>query len=71
MMPANTLIAAPALRECPVCKQDVRSHREPVNDPRDEIVVYHQHPDRCGLQCAMSGKTAALRAVAFTVRQAA
>lgn len=64
-------VAAPALRVCPVCKRDVRSHREPVNDPRAEIVVYHQHPDRCGRCCDMSGKTAALRAVAFTVRQAA
>lgn len=57
-----------ALRECPVCKRDVRSHREPVNDERDEVVVYHQHPNGCGMQCEMSGRVAALRAVPFTAR---
>lgn len=55
-----------ALRQCPVCKRSVRSHREPVNDDRDEIVVYHQHNHRAGGRCDMSGKIAALRAVAFT-----
>lgn len=59
------------LRVCPVCKQDVRSHREPVADERDEVVVYHQHSDGAGRRCEMSGKAAALRAVAFTVRRAA
>lgn len=71
MMPTNTLIAAPALRDCPVCGQGARSHREPVSDDRDEIVVYHQHRDGSRRCCAMSGKAAALRAVAFTARQAA
>lgn len=65
------IVAGLALRECPVCKRPARSNREPVNDDRDEIVVYHQHPDRCGRCCDMSGKAAALRAVAFTVSQAA
>lgn len=65
------LIAAPALRECPVCKQDVRSHREPVNDERDEVVVYHQHADSAGRRCEMSGQVAALRAVPFTARRVA
>lgn len=60
-----------AVRECPVCKQDARSHREPVADDRGEVVFYHQHPDGCARRCEMSGQVAALRAVAFTVRQVA
>jgi hypothetical protein len=54
-----------------VCKQDVRSHREPVADARNEVVFYHQHSDGSGVRCEMSGKVAALRAVAFTAKQAA
>lgn len=60
-----------SVRVCPVCARDVRSHREPVGDDRGEVVFYHQHPDGCGGRCEMSGKVAALRAVAFTVRQVA
>lgn len=60
-----------AVRVCPVCARDARSHREPVTDERDEVVVYHQHQDGCRRRCEMSGKAAALRAVAFTVRRAA
>lgn len=60
-----------ATRECPVCNRDVRSHREPVADERDEVVVYHQHADGAGWRCKMSGQEAALRAVAFTVRRVA
>lgn len=60
-----------AVRACPVCKRDARSHREPVSDQRDEIVFYHQHRDGRGGECEMSGRVAALRAVAFTIKQAA
>jgi hypothetical protein len=60
-----------AVRVCPVCKRDVRSHREPVPDVRGEVVFYHQHSDGVGSLCEMSGRVAALRAVAFTVRKAA
>lgn len=59
------------LRVCPVCNRDVRSHREPVADERDEVVVYHQHSDGAGRRCEMSGQEAALRAVAFTNRRVA
>lgn len=60
-----------ALRECPVCKRDVRSHREPVPDERDEVVVYHPHDDSARTRCKMSGQVAALRAVPFTARRVA
>lgn len=60
-----------AMRECPVCARGVRSHREPVADDRGEVVFYHRHPDGRGCRCEMSGQVAALRAVAFTVRQVA
>lgn len=53
-------------RFCPVCKQPTGTHREPINDERREMVVYHQHDDTAGQPCHMNGKRAAIRAVAFT-----
>lgn len=58
-------------RECPVCKQVCGSHREPVGDARGEIVVYHLHLNGVRRRCEMSGKSAALPAVAFTLNGAA
>ncbi|QEA10817.1 hypothetical protein [Mycobacterium phage Weirdo19] len=61
--------AAPAwvgytVRQCPVCKAAVETHREPVADERREVVVYHWHRDGIGKVCRM--RRAALAAVAFT-----
>lgn len=53
-------------RHCPVCPNEVDTHRESVDDDRREIVFYHSHLDGIGKPCPMSGKVAALRAVAFT-----
>ena len=53
-------------RKCPVCGQVVGTHREPINDERGEMVVYHQHDDTSDKPCQMGGKRAAIRAVAFT-----
>ncbi|AYD84626.1 hypothetical protein SEA_PAITO_41 [Mycobacterium phage Paito] len=55
-----------AVRFCPVCAQEVATHREPVQDDRKELVVYHDHWDTIGKPCRMGGKRAAIRAVAFT-----
>lgn len=60
-----------AIRPCPVCRCGVDTHREPVSDDRGEIVFYHPHEDPTERVCAMSGKTAALRAVAFTTKAVA
>lgn len=57
-------------RECPVCKRVCGSHREPVGDARGEIVVFHPHLDGVRLRCRMSGRAAALSAVAFTLTAA-
>jgi hypothetical protein len=54
------------IRFCPVCAQEVSTHRNPTDDERDEVVVYHRHWDTADKPCLMSGKSAALRAVAFT-----
>lgn len=54
------------LRFCPVCRREVGTHREPVNDERKDLVVYHQHDDKIDRPCPMAGKRAATRAVAFT-----
>ena len=54
---------------CPVCGRRVGTHREPVDDDRRELVVYHPHDDTtvaAPTRCDMSGKRAAIRAVAFT-----
>lgn len=53
-------------RLCPVCRQIAGTHREPVADERGEVVVYHLHDDGRAAECVMSGKQAAIRAVAFT-----
>lgn len=54
-------------RFCPVCGRPVDTHREPINDHRKEMVVYHQHTDTTMTSpCPMAGKRAAIRAVAFT-----
>lgn len=53
-------------RFCPVCRQEVGTHREPVEDERNELVNYHEHWDTVDKTCPMSGKRAAIRAVAFT-----
>lgn len=53
-------------RKCPVCAQAVGTHREPINDHRREMVVYHQHNDTIRKSCRMSGRRAAIAAVAFT-----
>lgn len=56
-----------AIRFCPVCGRETATHREPVNDERKEVVVYHDHWDgQPGRICLMSGKVAAIRAVTFT-----
>lgn len=58
-----------AVRFCPVCGQRVGTHREPVDDDRRELVVYHPHDDTtvaAPTRCDMSDKRAAIRAVAFT-----
>lgn len=56
-----------AVRFCPVCGRETGTHREPVNDDRREVVVYHDHCDGMpGRTCLMAGKVAAIRAVAFT-----
>lgn len=55
-----------SVRFCPVCRSEVHAHREPVADARGEVVVYRQHSDSVGRSCPMSGKRAAIRAVAFT-----
>lgn len=57
-------------RFCPVCGRPTATHREPVEDERKELVVYHQHTDTIGKPCRMSGKRAAIRAVAFTAADA-
>lgn len=57
-------------RSCPVCRQTAGTHRELVNDARREVVVYHHHDDGRAKPCVMSGKRAAIRAVAFTARAA-
>ena len=57
-------------RVCPVCRQTAGTHREPVDDERREVVVYHPHDDGRAQTCVMSGKRAAIRAVAFTARAA-
>lgn len=54
------------MRFCPVCGQKAGTHREPVDDDRDEVVSYHAHNDGLGKPCRMSGERAAIRAVAFT-----
>lgn len=55
-----------SVRFCPVCAQEVGTHREPVNDERDELVVYHPHWNTADELCEMD--RAAIRAVAFTGR---
>ena len=55
-----------AVRFCPVCRRRVGTHRQPIDDEREELVMYHQHNDTAGVQCEMSGQAAAIRAVAFT-----
>lgn len=55
-----------SVRACPACKQPANTWREPVDDDRREVVFYEQHPDGSGRECVMSGREAALRAVAFT-----
>ncbi|ANU79751.1 hypothetical protein BI023_gp41 [Mycobacterium phage Sneeze] len=54
------------VRFCPVCRRHAGTHRAQVNDERKELVVYHQHDDTAGRPCPMGGKSAAIRAVAFT-----
>lgn len=54
------------MRFCPVCGQKCGTHREPVADERDEVVMYHGHNDALGKPCRMGGDVAAIRAVAFT-----
>lgn len=55
-----------AARFCPLCGREVGTHREPTNDERGEVVIYHQHNDTAGHTCQMD--RAAIRAVAFTGR---
>lgn len=57
------------VRFCPVCGQRVGTHREPVDDYRRELVVYHQHNDTnttAPARCLMADRRAAIAAVAFT-----
>lgn len=54
------------MRFCPMCGGKCGTHREPVDDERDEMVVYHAHNDGIGKPCRMGGQRAAIRAVAFT-----
>ncbi|ORV97414.1 hypothetical protein AWC13_16505 [Mycobacterium kubicae] len=49
-----------------MCGRRVGTHREPINDNRLELVVYHQHDDTLRKPCRMSDKRAAIGAVAFT-----
>lgn len=53
-------------RFCPVCRRETGTHREPVDDYRGEVVIYHDHDDTTGRRCRMAGEHAAVRAVAFT-----
>ena len=54
-------------RFCPVCSAPTGTHREPVADQRDELVVYHDHTEpTTGVRCRMAGERAAIRAVEFT-----
>lgn len=54
------------MRFCPICGVKTGTHREPVDDDRNELVVYHPHNDTIGKPCRMGGQRAAIRAVAFT-----
>lgn len=55
------------LRFCPVCRADVDTHRERVDDERGEVVAYHDHTEPAtGVRCLMAGERAAIKAVAFT-----
>ncbi|AKF14476.1 hypothetical protein SEA_FLAGSTAFF_39 [Mycobacterium phage FlagStaff] len=54
------------VRFCPVCRTEVGTHREPVDDQRGELVAYHEHQDSTGARCLMAGERAAIKAVAFT-----
>ena len=56
---------------CPVCWSATRARTDPVDDDRDEIIVFGHHRDTAGRLCAMSGRTAAARAVTFTAQQVA
>ncbi|ABE67297.1 hypothetical protein SEA_PINKYOSHI_40 [Mycobacterium phage PinkYoshi] len=55
------------VRFCPVCSAETGTHREPVDDHRGELVVYHDHDEPAtGVRCRMAGERAAIRAVAFS-----
>lgn len=54
-------------RPCPACAVPVSTVREPADDTQPESVLYDRHRDGAGKQCVMSGKRAALAAVAFGV----
>lgn len=56
-----------ATRFCPVCAAETGTHRQPVDDERGEVVIYHDHNEPAtGIRCRMAGEAAAIRAVAFT-----
>lgn len=55
------------LRFCPVCAAETGTHRQPVDDDRGELVIYHDHDEpQTGVRCRMAGEGAAIKAVAFT-----
>lgn len=54
-------------RFCPTCSAETGTHREPVDDERGELVVYHDHDEpKTGIRCRMAGERAAIGAVAFS-----